>query len=354
MKTKIYHVDAERPEPGILSRAGYVIARGGIVGFATETVYGLGANAADPAALERLRRLKNRPGGKPFTILLSESESLFDFVKAVPEGCMKLAKRYWPGPLTLVVPQEEGTIGFRVPAHDVARELVRQAGVPVAAPSANPSGLPPAKDAAEVLQHFDGKIDMLLDSGPAILKEASTVVRFYEDGRWDVLREGLIGEEMVARVVCRQVLFVCTANRCRSPMAAALCKKLLAERLECRVGDLPRLGYLVDSAGTAGIPDASATEKAIETMKARRCDISQHRAKALTPDMVDRADVVIVMTRQHLESIRDLMPHCEEKVRMLNPSGKDVDDPIGGTSDDYERCAREIERLLKQSVVPAL
>jgi protein-tyrosine phosphatase len=354
MVTEIWTVDARQPDVGVVARAARVLAEGGIIGFPTETVYGLAANAGHPGAMERLKELKVRPEGKPFAHLLADPEDIFRVVKNPPESCVRLARRYWPGPLTIVLPPRAGNTGFRVPAHEVARQLVRLSGVRVAAPSANPSGEPPATDARQVVERFNGRIEGVLDAGPALLKESSTVVRFRTDMRWEVLREGLISRDMIARAVCKQILFVCTANRCRSPMAEALCRGLLARRFQCPEADVTLHGYLIGSAGTAATPGLPATEDAIRTMAELGHDLREHQSRAVTPEMVDHADRVYVMTQRHYESIVGLMQHLGPKIQLLDPSGKDVQDPIGGGLDLYRATIRQMRKLLEESVIPNL
>lgn len=201
MNTIIYPISADKPEGPGLEHAAAVLARGGIVGFPTETVYGLAVNAVHKAALERLQQVKGRPENKPFTFHLADVEDLYRLIPHPPEACLRLARKFWPGPLTIVFPTGGPGIGVRVPAHPVARSLIRKAGVSVVASSANRSGQPPATEASQVLMEFDGQIEILIDSGPARLKEASTVIRFTDEACWELVREGVIRPEMIAQTL---------------------------------------------------------------------------------------------------------------------------------------------------------
>jgi L-threonylcarbamoyladenylate synthase len=155
------------------------------VAFPTETFYGLGAAALEPAAVRRIFAVKGRPEAKPL-LLLVDSEAMVERLAEVPGSARALMARYWPGPLTLVlraraaVPVEvtagSGTVGLRLSAHPVARALVAALGAPVTAPSANPSDLPPPTTAAEVLAHFAGRIALVLDGGPTPGGAPSTVL----------------------------------------------------------------------------------------------------------------------------------------------------------------------------------
>lgn len=152
--------------------------RGGLVVFPTETVYGLGANADDLVAVERLYQAKGRPETKPLTVHLARAELVAGMALEWTPLAAALSRRFWPGPVTLVVPRlEGGTVGLRVPRHPVAEALLAAAQVPVVAPSANRSGSPPPRTADEVVAAIlNGQVDYLLDAGPTPIGEASTVV----------------------------------------------------------------------------------------------------------------------------------------------------------------------------------
>ena len=170
----------------MLKEAAAVLAKGGLVAFPTETFYGLGANALDAEAVRRVFVAKGRPESKPVLVLVDSVEMAESLVKEVPAAARKLMSRYWPGPLTLVfkaiasAPEEltggTGTIGIRLPRHPVAFELVHAAGVPLTAPSANLSGVPPPTTAADVTRALSGKIDLILDGGATAGGLPSTIL----------------------------------------------------------------------------------------------------------------------------------------------------------------------------------
>ncbi len=174
-----------------VARAAELLRQGLVVAFPTETVYGLGVRADRPEAMRELERLKARPPGKPFARLIASAGDMERHAAPGPVA-RRLAARFWPGPLTLVVADGRGgQVGLRCPDCAVTLALLRRVGVPVAAPSANPSGEPPATDAGEVLAAFEGRIAAVLDGGRAALGVASTVVRA-SGGAPEVLREGAI------------------------------------------------------------------------------------------------------------------------------------------------------------------
>lgn len=178
-------VDPHRPDPAVLARAAEALRRGELVGFPTETFYGLGAAALDAAAVRRVFEVKGRPESRPLLVLV-DSEAMVETVAEVPARARALMARHWPGPLTLVlrarpvVPPEvhagTGTIGVRLSPHPVACGLVSALGAPVTAPSANLTGEAPPSDAAAVLRAFDGRIALVLDAGPTPGVSPSTVL----------------------------------------------------------------------------------------------------------------------------------------------------------------------------------
>jgi len=222
MTTAVLPIDPTHPEPGAVRRAAAVIRAGGLVAFPTETVYGLGANALDPAAVARVFEAKGRPATNPVIVHVADVVQVVNVAAEWPETADRLAARFWPGPLTVVVPRRPGvpdvvtaggpTVAVRCPNHPVAAALIREAGVPVAAPSANRSTELSPTRAEHVLQGLDGRIDMVLDGGPCPGGIESTVV----DATGDVvrlLRPGLITVPMLEEV-CGKVEL---ASREREP-----------------------------------------------------------------------------------------------------------------------------------------
>lgn len=184
--TTCWKVDSTRPDPEIISGAGLILCRGGLVAFPTETVYGLGANAMNADAVRKIFAAKGRPVDNPLIVHLATSQQVETVARLIMPYARDLMKAFWPGPLTLVLPGKGvlprevtaglDTLAVRVPDHQVARDLIQAAGVPVAAPSANTSGRPSPTTAEHVLADLDGLIDGLLDAGPAGLGVESTVL----------------------------------------------------------------------------------------------------------------------------------------------------------------------------------
>lgn len=186
MTTRVIPVDPDQPEAAAIAEAAALLRAGGLVAFPTETVYGLGADAANPRAVARIFAAKGRPASDPLIVHVLGLADLDGWAAELPAVARRLAEAFWPGPLTLVLPRGPrvpdlvaaglDSVAVRAPAHPVARALLAATGRPIAAPSANPFGRTSPTTAAHVLADLGGRIDLLLDGGPARLGLESTVV----------------------------------------------------------------------------------------------------------------------------------------------------------------------------------
>jgi L-threonylcarbamoyladenylate synthase len=210
--TDVIRVAAEDPDPAAIARAAECLRRGGLVAFPTETVYGLGVDALNRTAVQRLFAAKQRPPSDPLIVHINSIESISLLAAHVPDSALALGQRFWPGPLTLVLPRsprvpDEVTAGLpsvaiRVPMHPVARALINAAAVPVAAPSANLFSRPSATQAAHVLEDLDGRIDLIVDGGATTIGVESTVLDLTTNTP-TVLRPGAVTIEMLREVIPR-------------------------------------------------------------------------------------------------------------------------------------------------------
>ncbi len=191
MPTQYLRVDSHDPDLSIIAEAAHILRGGGTVAFVTETVYGLGANALDPVAVARIFAAKQRPAWDPLIVHIDGFPALSTVAASLSEPAQRWAERFWPGPLTMLLPRSPAIpdavtagrprVGVRMPHHPVAQALLRAVGIPVAAPSANRFGHVSPTTAAHVLADLDGRIDAVLDGGPADHGLESTVVDACED-----------------------------------------------------------------------------------------------------------------------------------------------------------------------------
>lgn len=210
MQTIIRKIDENCINQDIIKEAGELLKSGALVAFPTETVYGLGANALDSKASAKIYAAKGRPSDNPLIIHIADTENLSFIVQEIPETAVKLAEKFWPGPLTMVLKKSEivpygttgglDTVAVRMPSHPIALELIRSGGGYIAAPSANTSGRPSPTLASHVADDMNGIIPMILDGGAVGIGIESTIVDL-TDKIPTILRPGFITKEMLEEVV---------------------------------------------------------------------------------------------------------------------------------------------------------
>jgi len=346
MKTEVLELDGTARDAEKLRHAVKLLQAGALVAFPTDTVYGLGADAHNPAAIKLLVEAKGRPPDKPFAMLVPSVTEAEKITGGFSRVAGKLARLYWPGPLTLVVKKRSGgTVGVRLPEHPVTRALLAQCGFALSAPSANRSGNRDPQTAKEVLAEMEGRIPLILDGGPAWQGRPSTVALIDGNGSPKVQRKGAVSEDELQEAAMLTVLFVCTGNTCRSPMAEALC----SEVLKVRAGSQHR--FRVKSAGTRAVDGAGPDPMAQEAMREVHLDIGGHKTQLLNPGLLDVADWIFTMTRAHRESILAVMPECRDRIRLLSDRGQDIPDPATKSLEHYRyiraRLAHDVTEAAK-------
>ena len=198
-----------------LIKAADLIKSGEIVGIPTETVYGLGADASNEEAVAKVFQAKGRPADNPLIVHLADFSQAVDYTKSIPELAYKLAERFCPGPLTMVLPKNDripmitsgglDTVGIRVPSHPVMHRIIELSGCPIAAPSANTSGYPSPTSASHVMRDMNGKIAAVVDGGSSEFGVESTVISIEGENTVRILRPGCVTKEMLSEI-CGEVI----------------------------------------------------------------------------------------------------------------------------------------------------
>jgi L-threonylcarbamoyladenylate synthase len=210
METLVYIVDPSNPDAEVIAKAAALLRSGGLVAFPTETVYGLGANALDSTAVERIFKAKGRPATNPIIVHVGDLSAARRLTNNWPEMATLLSERFWPGPLTLVLPKAAhvpdvvtaggATVAVRMPAHPAALALLRSCSFPLAAPSANRSSRLSPTRGEHVLSSLNGRIDMLLDAGPTVGGLESTVLDLSCTSP-RILRPGLVSAKEIEAII---------------------------------------------------------------------------------------------------------------------------------------------------------
>lgn len=210
MDTQIIKIDEENIDLALVEKAGGIIKLGGLVAFPTETVYGLGGDALNPESSKKIYAAKGRPSDNPLIVHIAEFAALEKIVSSIPESAKLLADRFWPGPLTMILPKSDAvpmettgglnTVAIRMPVHKTALEFIKAAGGYVAAPSANLSGKPSPTCAKYVIQDMDSRIEAIIDGGDVEIGLESTIVDLTSEVPM-ILRPGYITADDISGVL---------------------------------------------------------------------------------------------------------------------------------------------------------
>ena len=351
-----------------IQRASELLAAGKLLVLPTETVYGVAGVLTSADARAGLAQLRGSKATKPITLHVARATDALEYVGPVNDFAGRAMRKLWPGPIGLIfdVPEEvrrqtaekyqvlesdlyDGSaITLRCPDHPVFVDVVGRVKEPVVLTAAGKS----VQRTADLTEEILSQVEMVFDAGPTRFSKPSTLVRIRENS-YEIVREGIYDGRIIDRLLRTTILFVCSGNTCRSPMAEGIARKFLADRLSTSPEDLEKKGISVISAGSYAMPGARATAPAVEALRAMGVDLSRHRSKPLSVELIHQADVIFTMSENHARAVESLVPAAAEKVTNLDPES-DIEDPIGGDLSLYSEVAQRIKGLIEQRLAQGI
>ncbi len=341
------------------SRVIDVLRKGGVVAVPTDTVYGLVSDARNPDAVQRIYEVKRRPKDKPLVLFPHHSMDLRE-VAEIGDDARKLIDAFWPGALTVVLKAtgsapgllvSRGKIGMRVPRHPLLEDLLSELEFPLASTSANISGSPPLHTKEEVEKYLGGRIDLIV--GERALGQLPSTVIDLSGERPIVLRKGAISLRDIESVLGKDVLlsgeqsftllFLCTGNTCRSPMAEYIFKSKLPSELRDKVR--------VISAGISPPMGSGINPEAERVLKELGISGAAHRTRSLTPNLIEEADLILGMENFHVSFAVEL--GAGSKALLFGADRyEEVPDPIGSDVEFYRNVRDMIVEVIERIWLP--
>ncbi len=310
----------------------------------TGHMFGIGCDARDEKAVEKVNRIKDRPSGKGYILLIPDIEWLDRMDVAISSDCKRLMTQYSPGNLTVVLPYNgseyrhlamDGSIAIRIPTAINLRMFMKKIEALIVSTSINRAGEKPMDDLDGIYRRFGESLDFYIEEPITWDPQPSTIVKCAEG--IDILRQGSIPEEEIRESYEKPLItFICTGNICRSPLA----EYLLKDRIE-------RDGLRVRSASAGTLPGGNAISKHSDTLlREQGIDGSMHRSTQINHEIIRKSWLLLTMTESHREQLLSMAPYASDKVRLISEfggNGTDIDDPYGGTLEQYRYAFMRIE-----------
>jgi protein-tyrosine phosphatase len=349
-------------------RGAELLSSGRLVVLPTETVYGVAGVLTSAEARAGLAQMRGA-GAKAFTVHVARAADALGFLGGVNDFAKRAMRKLWPGPIGLIfdVPEAKrretaerlgvdereiydgaGTIILRCPDNPVFVDVVGSVKEPVVLTSPG-SGV---QSVADLPEEILSQVETIFDAGTTRFSKPSTLVRIRESS-YEIARSGVYDERIIDRLLQTTILFICSGNTCRSPMAEGIARKYLAERLSVPPGELEAKGVTVISAGSYAMPGAKAAAPAVEVLQGMGVDLTRHRSRPLSVELIHQADAIFTMSQNHARAVVSLVPSAADKVSNLDPDG-DIEDPIGGDVKLYAEVAERIKALIEKRLASGI
>lgn len=360
----VIDVNATDDQRDLVHRAVQALAEGKLVAFPSDTVYCVAANPFREEAVARLANCFPAGSHPEFTLAVKSCDEALDYAPNLPPLGMRLARRCWPGPLVLSVDDghedslvrrlpaavqkllgAQGRLNLRVPAHPIIQGVLKLAPLPLLVAELSGPDQATAVTAQDVVRWLGDQVHLVLDQGTSRTSLPTSLVQV-DSSSYELLRMGALSDDHLRRLASFMLVFVCTGNTCRSPMAEMLMRRRLAERLACSIDELEDRGIWVLSAGVAATAGGRASAEANAAIASWGVQLDQHESQPVSDRIVRCADLILTMTRGHREALLSHWPEASARVFLLTRGQGDVADPIGGPVELYRRCAEQIDRYL--------
>jgi L-threonylcarbamoyladenylate synthase len=367
INTEKYKVNPITPDLLVIRRAAELIRSGGIVVYPTDTLYGIGVNANNPIAMDRLYKLKGREKQKPVSLMVKNIEQAKYIVGNMSQEEERIFRAVLPGKVTVIISAKKplkipflshaAKIGFRIPDCPLCLRLVSEARCPITSTSLNKSNGKNVNDLDKIDHAFYEDVDIILDAGPVHSTNGSTVIDATTSPA-TVLRVGDVPLAEVERCLGHKVrtsypskytvTFICSGNICRSPMAQGILKQIIS-RTKYR-------NYVtVNSAGTLRLEPSPVALNSLKVAQGQEIDLNAHISRPVTVDIIQEANLIICLARDHYEYLHKKYPTNREKIvllkqwhshrKLVNPS---VSDPIGQDIEKHAEIFKEIQTEVKR------
>jgi L-threonylcarbamoyladenylate synthase len=367
-----YKINPKNPDPVSISRTVEVLKDGGIIVYPTDTLYGLGVDMTNPKAVNKLLHLKRRSLSSPISLMVDSINSMEEIIGTISPKKQALLKNILPGKFTVLLKNKnkeisekehpwnhlnQEKVGFRIPDYAVCHELSVQLKKPISSTSANISGQESVLNITDVISYFGNKLDLILDAGPMNSNKGSTVIDLTKlpflviregDISMEKLGELLPGISFQKRKTKFNVVFVCTGNICRSPMGEGILKAMVKKT---KFKDI----FYIQSAGTLDLGPLPAHDFSLKIADDNEVDLSSHKAKQISKQIVDDASIIFCMAMNHLHYLKKHYPQQKHKFYLLKDWKREkplavpsIADPIGHELKYFEKTYSDIYTEIKR------